>query len=308
MKWENTIRNNWKATKYSRICSKHFLKTDFTNDTNRWLKFNAIPSVFNTSPTAATRPCEQDPNTLVNTFLGAHSMDSSSLQHSITAGISESAQCSASNAYHTDSLAAHVATRPCEQDPNTLVNTFLGAHSMDSSSLQHSITAGISESVQCPASNAYHTDSLAAHVATRPCEQDPNTLVDPLLGAHSMDSSSLRHSITAGISESVQCPASNAYHTDSLAAHVATRPCEQDPNTLVNTFLGAHSMDSSSLRHSTIAPVQCPVSNAYHTGLATRTDPIVPCKKQSLRKINQFQRRIRKSSCCSRSCEGKILQ
>ena len=147
---------------------------------------------------------------------------------------------------------------------------------MDSSSLQHSIIApfqddaGISESVQCPVSNAYHTDGLAAHVATRPCEQDLNTLVNTLLGAHSIDSSSLQHSIIApfqddaGISESVQCPVSNVYHTDRLTAHVATRLCEQDPNTPVNT--------------------------------------------QSLRKINQFQRRIRKSSCCSRSCEGKILQ
>ena len=153
MKWENTIRNNWKATKYSRICSKHFLKTDFTNDTNRWLKFNAIPSVFKTSPTAATRPCEQDLTTLVDTLPGAHSIDSSSLQHSITAGISDSVQCPASNVYHTDSLSAHVATRPCEQDLTTLVDTLPGAHSIDSSSLQHSIIAP----VQCPASNAYHT-------------------------------------------------------------------------------------------------------------------------------------------------------
>ena len=301
VKWENIIGNNWKATKYSRICSKHFLKTDFTNHTNRWLKFNAIPSVFNTSQTAATRPCEQDLNTLVNTLIGAHSMDSSSLQHSITApfqvdaGTSESVQCPVSNAYHTDGLAAHVATRPCEQDLNTLVNTLIGAHSMDSSSLQHSITAGTSESVQCPVSNAYHTDGLAAHVATRPCEQDLNTLVNTLIGAHSMDSSSLQHSIIApfqvdaGTSESVQCPVSNAYHTDGLTAHVATRPCEQDPNTLVNTLIGAHSMDSSSLQHSIIAPfqvdagtsesVQCPVSNAYHTdGLAAHV-ATRPCEQ-----------------------------
>ena len=290
VKWENIIGNNWKATKYSRICSKHFLKTDFTNHTNRWLKFNAIPSVFNTSQTAATRPCEQDLNTLVNTLLDAHSMDSSSLQHSITAGTSESVQCPVSNAYHTDGLAAHVATRPCEQDLNTLVNTLLDAHSMDSSSLQHSITAGTSESVQCPVSNAYHTDGLAAHVATRPCEQDPNTLVNTLLDAHSMDSSSLQHSITAGTSESVQCPVSNAYHTDGLAAHVATRPCEQDLNTLVNTLLDAHSMDSSSLQHSITAgtskSVQCPVSNAYHTdGLAAHV-ATRPCEQDPNTLVN----------------------
>ena len=42
VKWENAIKkydrqgNNWKATQFSRICSKHFLKTDFTNDANRW--------------------------------------------------------------------------------------------------------------------------------------------------------------------------------------------------------------------------------------------------------------------------------
>ena len=155
--------------------------------------------------------------------------------------------------------------------------------------------------------------------ATRPHEQDPNTLVNTLLGAQSMDSSSLQHSIIAGISESVQCPASNAYHTEGLAAHVATRSYEEDLTTLVNTLLGAHFMDSSSLQHSIIVPfqvdagisesVQCPASNAYHTeGLAAHTDPIVCCKKQSLRKINQFQTRIRKSSYCIRSCKGKILQ
>ena len=102
---------------------------------------------------------------------------------------------------------------------------------MDSSSLQHSIIAGISESVQCPASNAYHTEGLAAHVATRSCEEDLTTLVNTLLGAHFMDSSSLQHSIIvpfqvdAGISESVQCPASNAYHTEGLAAHTDPIVC-----------------------------------------------------------------------------------
>ena len=61
VKWENPIKkygrqgNNWKATQFSRICSKHFLKTDFTNDANRWFKCNVIPSVFNGSQTAATR-------------------------------------------------------------------------------------------------------------------------------------------------------------------------------------------------------------------------------------------------------------
>jgi hypothetical protein len=66
VKWENPIKkygrqgNNWKATQFSRICSKHFLKTDFTNDANRWLKFNVISSVLNGSQTAATRHPEQD--------------------------------------------------------------------------------------------------------------------------------------------------------------------------------------------------------------------------------------------------------
>ncbi len=131
MKWENAIKkygrqgNNWKATQYSRICGKHFLKTDFTSDANRWLKFNVIPSVFNGSQTAATRHPEQDLTSLVNTLLDG-STDLSSSQHPFApvrddAIISESVEPAVSN-NHLETFPPDAATRHPEQDLTSLVN------------------------------------------------------------------------------------------------------------------------------------------------------------------------------------------
>ena len=55
-KWENAVKkydregNKWRASKFSHICSKHFLETDYLyfnqqHITGCRLKFNAIPSV-----------------------------------------------------------------------------------------------------------------------------------------------------------------------------------------------------------------------------------------------------------------------
>jgi hypothetical protein len=145
VKWENAIKkydrqgNNWKATQFSRICSKHFFKTDFTNDANRWLKFNVIPSVFNGSQTAATRYPEQDITSLVNTLVDG-STDLSSSQHLFAplhddATISQSIESTVSNT-HIETFPADAATRHPEQDLTSLVNTLVD-DSTDLSSSQH---------------------------------------------------------------------------------------------------------------------------------------------------------------------------
>ena len=109
-KWENALnkydhkRKNWKATQYSRLCSKHFLKTDFTNDGDRRLKFNAIPSVFNKSQSMTTIHHGQDLTSLVNTLLDGYSTDPSNSQYLIApvqddTTMSESLESTASNVH-----------------------------------------------------------------------------------------------------------------------------------------------------------------------------------------------------------------
>ena len=86
-KLENAInkydrkRKNWKASQYSRVCSKHFLKTDFINDLDRKLKFNAVPTVFNESKSTTTTPPEQSLTSLVNTLLDGYSANLANSQH-----------------------------------------------------------------------------------------------------------------------------------------------------------------------------------------------------------------------------------
>ena len=115
-KWENALnkydheRKNWKATQYNRICSKHFLKTDFTNDGDRRPKFNAVPSVFNKSQSMTTIHPEEDLTSLVNTLLDGYSTDSSNSQHLITpclndTTLSESVESTASNIHVEANLA-----------------------------------------------------------------------------------------------------------------------------------------------------------------------------------------------------------
>lgn len=46
-KWVAAMRNNFKPTKYSSICSQHFTKDCFKSEcNNRVLKDNAVPSLF----------------------------------------------------------------------------------------------------------------------------------------------------------------------------------------------------------------------------------------------------------------------
>lgn len=46
-RWVAAMRNNFKPTKYSSICSQHFTKDCFKSEcNNRVLKDNAVPSLF----------------------------------------------------------------------------------------------------------------------------------------------------------------------------------------------------------------------------------------------------------------------
>ena len=169
-KWENALnkydhkRKNWKATEYSRICSKHFLKTDFTNDGDRRLKFNAVPSVFNKSQSMTTIHPEEDLTSLVNTLLDGYSTDSSNSQHLIApvqndTTLSESVESTASN-IHVEANPADTTLIHPGQDLTSLVNTLLDGYSTDSSNSQHLIApvqddTTLSESVESTASNIH---------------------------------------------------------------------------------------------------------------------------------------------------------
>ena len=77
-KWENAVKkydregNKWRASKFSHICSKHFLETDYLyvnqqqHITGCRLKFNAIPSVNINQCGSTTTPSSVDTTDLTS--------------------------------------------------------------------------------------------------------------------------------------------------------------------------------------------------------------------------------------------------
>ena len=333
VKRENAIKkydrqgNNWKATQFSRICSKHFFKTDFTNDANRWLKFNVIPSVFNGSQTAATRYPEQDLTSLVNTLVDG-STDLSSSQHLFAplhddATISQSIESTVSNT-HIETFPADAATRHPEQDLTSLVNTLFDG-STNLSSSQHLFAplhddATISQSVESTVSNT-HIETFSADAATRHPEQDLTSLVNTLVDG-STDLSSSQHLFAplhddATIFQSVESTVPNT-QIETFPADAATRHPEQDLTSLVNTLVD-DSTDLSSSQHlfatlhddaTIFQSVESTVPNTHlETFPATarsseegnltavsidNISPIVPCKKAKFEKDKEISKRDKK--------------
>ena len=163
-KWESSInknhcqRNKWKASQFSHICSKHFLKTDFTHDGSRRLKFNAVPSVFNES-----HP-EHDLPSLVNTLLdGPPACQATMSLESVESASSDIAMVS----FPPDATVTHP-----EHDLTLLVNTLLDGPPAQATMSSESLESASSDIAMVP----FPPDATVTYP-----EHDLTSLVNTLL-------------------------------------------------------------------------------------------------------------------------------